>query len=69
MGNLSRFYVCDCLHSTPCIFTEWTMKPLWKKTGGDIARCVRHGALITSEFDAASKKELHAKLKEERCKD
>jgi hypothetical protein len=39
------------------------MKPLWKKTGGDIARCIRHGALICHEEDAASKRELRAELK------
>jgi hypothetical protein len=39
------------------------MKSLWKKTGGDIARCIRHGALISWEEDAVSKRELHALLK------
>jgi hypothetical protein len=62
---MKHFYICDYYHGTPCIFTEQTMRPLWKKTGGDIARCIRHGALITNERDAESKKELHAQIKRE----
>jgi hypothetical protein len=62
------FYVCECLCGTPCAFTERTMQPLWKKTGGDIARCIRHGALITYEFRAVSKKQLHANLKREEAR-
>jgi hypothetical protein len=43
------FYVCDVYGKTPCVFSERTMRPLWKRSGGDIARCIRHGALITTE--------------------
>ena len=44
---------CDTFgNETPCIFTERTMMPLWKRTGGDIARCIRHGNLICNETDA-----------------
>jgi hypothetical protein len=57
-----KFYVCDCMRGTPCIFTERTMQPLWKRTGGDIARCIRHGALICYEYAAESKKELRKRL-------
>lgn len=50
------FYFCDSDRST-CIFTERTMRPLWKRTGGDIARCIRHGQLITTERDFATKED------------
>lgn len=57
-----RFYFCDHVdkRSRCCIFTEQTMRPLWKRTGGDIARCIRHGALITTERDFPNKKEAIA---------
>ncbi len=46
------FYVCDAGEShgtTPCVFTERSMQRLWKRSGGDIARCIRHGSLICNE--------------------
>lgn len=49
-GVMPIFYVCDTGDgTTPCTFTEYTMRNLWKRTGGDLARCVRHGALICNE--------------------
>jgi len=59
---MSRFYVCSESRETRCIFTEWSMRLLWKRTGGEIARCIRHGMLIDYEADAASKKELRERL-------
>jgi hypothetical protein len=48
--TLKTFYVCDGSdNSTPCVFTEFSMRNLWKRSGGDIARCIRHGALICNE--------------------
>ena len=56
---MSRFFICEVLgNKTPCIFSESSMRPLWKRTGGDIARCIRHGALITNEMEASSKKDV-----------
>lgn len=47
-----KFYFCEGdWRGRCCIFTERTMEPLWKRSGGDIARCIRHGALITTERD------------------
>lgn len=46
-----RFYVCDTPVGTPCVFTEQSMRKLWKRTNGDIARCIRHGALICTETE------------------
>jgi hypothetical protein len=46
---MPTFYVCDTTNGTPCTFTEHSMRKLWKRSGGDIARCVRHGALICNE--------------------
>ena len=43
-----------------CIYTEASMRPLWARNGGDVARCIRHGALITYEKDFASKAEARA---------
>ena len=55
-----RFYICEVMdeRQTRCIFTESSMRPLWKRTGGDIARCIRHGALITNEMEAPSKRDV-----------
>ena len=46
---MATYYVCDTTNGTPCTFTERSMQKLWKRSGGDIARCVRHGALICNE--------------------
>jgi len=46
---MMRFYVCDTTHGTPCVFTERSMQKLWQRSGGDIARCIRHGSLICNE--------------------
>jgi hypothetical protein len=62
---MTKFYVCEVLRDTPCTFSERTMGPLWKRTGGDIARCVRHGALITSEVWAESIEEARRQVKKE----
>lgn len=51
-----KFYICDETRKTPCIFTESSMRMLWKRSGGDIARCVRHGQLICTETDQPDKK-------------
>ncbi len=66
---MATFYICDMAdgtRETPCVFSEWTMRPLWKRTGGDIARCIRHGSLITIEMQGTDKKEIQAKLRRER---
>lgn len=68
--QLQTFYVCETNgRETPCIFTERTMQPLWKRTGGDIARCIRHGNLISREIEAESKEALKAKWKVEDGRD
>ena len=63
-----RFYVCDSDRTTPCAFTEHSMRKLWKHSNGDLCRCIRHGALICNEteqpdIEAARKwakgKEMH----------
>lgn len=50
---MPKFYVCEHhgygKDKTPCVFTESSMRPLWKRSNGDVARCIRHGALITVE--------------------
>ena len=63
--TMPRFYVCDCLRGTPCTFSEKTMQPLWEKSGGDIARCIRHGALICSEIDAPTIEDARKRVKKE----
>lgn len=50
------FYFCDSEKST-CIFTERSMQSLWKKTGGDICRCIRHGQIITTRRDFPDKEQ------------
>ncbi len=32
------------------------MRNLWKRTGGDIARCIRHGALICNATQQPDRK-------------
>jgi hypothetical protein len=60
-----RFYVCSCHNGeTPCLFTEQTMKKLWERATLDLARCIRHGALIDEEMDATDKKAAHTRIKE-----
>lgn len=58
-GRLQVFFVCDATGTgiTPCTFTESSMQKLWKRSGGDIARCVRHGALICNEVWRETKQE------------
>lgn len=59
-----KFYYCDARHlgKTPCVFTEHSMQRIWKRSGGDIARCPRHGQLICNEAEAEDKKELHEQI-------
>jgi len=64
---MPRYYVCDQLtlgRDTPCIFDQYSMRNIWKRSGGDIGRCIRHGQLICNEMEAPSKKELHKRLKD-----
>jgi len=60
-----KFYVCGTHHGTSCTFSERTMHPLWKRSGGDIARCVRHGALIDEEVTAHTIEEARKIVKQQ----
>lgn len=62
--GMMRFYYCETTRHTPCVFSEQTMMPLWKKTGGDIPRCIRHGSLISNELEAETKTIAKWKLRQ-----
>jgi hypothetical protein len=62
---MAIFYVCETRNSTPCVFSPRTMQPLWKRTGGDTARCIRHGALITDEIHEPSIEAARKRVKKE----
>lgn len=51
-----KFFFCETHRETCCIFTLKSMYSMWKRTGGDTARCIRHGALITTEREFPDKK-------------
>lgn len=60
-----HLYFCDVDYPrTPCVFTDYSMRNLWKRSGGDIARCIRHGSLICNEAEETNKREFHRKRRE-----
>lgn len=65
---MPKFYVCDVVRGTPCVFSEASMKKLWERSGGYIARCIRHGCLICNETCQENKKKAQAWAKGETCK-
>lgn len=65
---MARWFICDCFHDTPCIYSEdgWAGKYRQGKgaalVDGTLIRCIKHGALVTGEIEAVDRKAAKAEL-------
>jgi hypothetical protein len=52
-----KFYICDEDRKTPCVFSEHSFNRLKADQNG-MARCIRHGALVTGQREAHDRETL-----------